>query len=96
MAIVYSYRTVVEKDNRFLVALPSVFLVLVYMCLVSENCYGYFKSVAKTLRYRPFPGVCIKFEIHIFAPPPATFLIHICSLKEIHYNEVIRAAGENF
>ena len=51
VAIVYSYRTVVEKENQFFGALACVLLVLVYMCLVIENCYGYFKSVAETLRY---------------------------------------------
>ena len=50
VAIVYSYRTVVEKENQFFGALACVLLVLVYMCLVTANCYGYFKSIAETLR----------------------------------------------
>ena len=42
----------------------------------------------------PGPGVYIKFEIHIFAPPP--FLNHIFPPKEIYYNGWVRATGENF
>ena len=36
----------------------------------------------------------IKFEIHIFAPPP--FLIHIFAPTEIYHKEGVRAAGEFF
>ena len=39
-------------------------------------------------------GVYIKFEIHIFVPPP--FLKYICSPNEIRYKEGMRAAGEKF
>ena len=38
--------------------------------------------------------VYIKFEIHIFAPPP--FLIEIFAPNEIYYNEWMRAAGEKW
>ena len=37
----------------------------------------------------------IKFEIHIFAPPPF-FFIYIFSPSEIYYNQAVRAAGEKF
>ena len=40
------------------------------------------------------PGVYIKFEIHIFAPPP--FLSYIFSPTEIHYNQGVCAAEEKF
>ena len=40
--------------------------------------------------FQIIPGVYIKFEIHIFVPPPASW-IHIFSIIEIHYNEGVRA-----
>ena len=36
---------------------------------------------------------CILNVKFIFLPPPP-FMIHICSLKEIYCNELVRAAGE--
>ena len=39
-------------------------------------------------------GVYIKFELHIFCPPP--FLIYIFAPTEIYYNEGVCAAGDQF
>ena len=53
-----------------------------------KNC----RDVARDIRVVLTSNrVYIKFEVHIFAPPP--FLIYIFSPTEIYYNEVVCAAG---